>query len=91
MTLSTNEQTTAGVAEQVLRFVEQHTKQTWAQDTDLFASGGVSSLFALQLVMALEKTFGIAIAGEDLKLDNFRTVNAMATLVRRLRNEENGE
>lgn len=91
MTTSTPQHTNAEIEQHVLRFIEQHTKKTWDVDTDLFASGAVSSLFALQLVMALEKTFDITVAGDDLKLDNFRTVTAMVALVRRLRDEDSGE
>jgi methoxymalonate biosynthesis acyl carrier protein len=54
-------------------------------DQDLFASGLVSSMFAMQLVVHLEESYGISIVGPELKLDNFRTVRAMARLVTRLR------
>jgi len=97
VTLSTPQQTTttgrsdAEIEQHVLRFIEQHTKKSWDPATDLFASGAVSSLFALQLVMALEKAFDVSVAGDDLKLDNFRTVNAMVALVRRLQDEGSGE
>lgn len=55
-------------------------------DLDLFASGLVSSMFAMQLVVHLEESYDIAVVGPELKLDNFRTVQAMARLVIRLRN-----
>jgi acyl carrier protein len=51
-------------------------------DDDIFAVGFVNSLFALELVMFIEKTFGIVVANEELRLENFRTVGAMARLVR---------
>jgi methoxymalonate biosynthesis acyl carrier protein len=54
-------------------------------DQDLFGSGLVSSMFAMQLVVELESTYDIAIIGPELKLDNFRTVRAMTDLVLRLR------
>jgi methoxymalonate biosynthesis acyl carrier protein len=54
-------------------------------DQDLFVSGLVSSMFAMQLVVHLEESYGIAIVGPELKLDNFRSVRAMARLVMRLR------
>jgi methoxymalonate biosynthesis acyl carrier protein len=54
-------------------------------DQDLFASGLVSSMFAMQLVVHLEESYDIAVVGPELKLDNFRTVQAMARLVIRLR------
>jgi methoxymalonate biosynthesis acyl carrier protein len=72
--------------QQVLRgFLETRTGVTWALDTDLFAEGGLSSLFAMELVVKLEQSFGVVIAGADLRLDNFRTIDAMAELVTRLR------
>ncbi|MEU3993035.1 acyl carrier protein [Streptomyces platensis] len=66
------------------RFLETRTKTTWAADTDLFADGGMSSLFAMELVVHIEQTFSIAIEGPDLRIDNFRTVNDMTALVLRL-------
>jgi methoxymalonate biosynthesis acyl carrier protein len=44
----------------------------------------VSSIFAMELVVHLESSYGIAILGGDLKLDNFRTVQRMTALVLRL-------
>jgi methoxymalonate biosynthesis acyl carrier protein len=41
-------------------------------------------LFALELVVHLENAFGVEVAGPELKLDNFRTVDAMTALVGRL-------
>ncbi|GAA2354140.1 acyl carrier protein [Streptomyces sp. PRKS01-29] len=73
------------VAQEVQRFLEQRTKQTWDPDTDLFSSGAVSSMFAMELVVHLESSFDVVISGPDLALDNFRTVNAMTAMVLRLR------
>lgn len=55
--------------------------QTVEDDTDIFAGGFVSSLFAMQLITFLEKEFAITIENEDLNLDNFRSINALALLV----------
>lgn len=52
-------------------------------DEDIFALGFVTSLFAMQLVMFVEKEFGITVGNEDLEIDNFRSVNAIAELVGR--------
>lgn len=54
-----------------------------SDDEDIFALGFVNSLFAMQLVLFLEKEFSIKIENEDLDLDNFRTVDAMILLVER--------
>jgi acyl carrier protein len=50
-------------------------------DTDIFGGGLVNSLFAMQLIIFLEKEFAITIENTDLKLDNFRTINAMINLI----------
>jgi methoxymalonate biosynthesis acyl carrier protein len=52
-------------------------------DEDIFALGFVNSMFAMQLVMFVEKEFGITVEDEDLDLDNFRSVDAIAGLVER--------
>ncbi|MCX4910725.1 acyl carrier protein [Streptomyces sp. NBC_00878] len=56
-------------------------------DQDLFESGAVPSLFAMQLIVHLERRYGIRIVGEDLRMDNFRTVARMTNLVIRLRGD----
>lgn len=66
------------------RFVSGHAGQAdIAGDEDLFDSGLVNSLFIVQLVMWLERAFGITLAGADLNLENFRTIDAIAAFVAR--------
>ena len=50
-------------------------------DENIFAMGFVNSLFAMQLVLFLEKEFGITIENEDLEMENFQTVNAVTNLI----------
>jgi methoxymalonate biosynthesis acyl carrier protein len=52
-------------------------------DENIFKLGFANSLFAMQLVMFLEKEFGIKVDNKDLDRDNFKTVNAIADLVTR--------
>ncbi|OPC85337.1 methoxymalonate biosynthesis protein [Embleya scabrispora] len=70
---------------ELLRFLARHTGREWTIDADVFGPGGLSSLFAMELVVYLERTYDIAIRGADLRMDNFRTVVRMAELVDRLR------
>lgn len=42
-------------------------------------------MFAMELVVHLEGEYDIVISGPDLKLENFRTVQSMGSLVLRLR------
>ena len=56
-------------------------------DQDIFSLGFVNSLFAMELVMFVEKTFEVTIPNEELRIDNFRTAGSMAELVGRLSEE----
>jgi methoxymalonate biosynthesis acyl carrier protein len=78
------------VEKEILSFLEEQTRRSWDSDVDLFASGGLSSLFAMQLVVHLEQTHQISIRGADLRLDNFRTVRGMVALVHRLQEQAAG-
>ena len=62
------------------RFFRKHELR---DDEDIFALGFVNSLFAMQLVMFLEKEFGLKIDNKDLDFDNFRTINAIIDLIER--------
>lgn len=84
-TVASTQDTEDAVRDNLVGFLERHVKNTVAPEEDLFESGLVSSLFAMQLVVHLEGTFGVSVGGPDLKLDNFRSVNAMTALVGRLR------
>ena len=53
----------------------------FADSDDIFALGLVNSLMAMQLVLFLEKEFGIKFANEDLNLQNFRSINAITGLL----------
>ena len=64
------------------RFFKSHDLQP---DEDIFSLGFVNSLLAMQLVAFVDQEFGVAVGDEDLDLDNFRTVNAIARLVERKR------
>lgn len=66
----------------LFRFVR---KRNLADSDDFFASGMVNSLFAMQLVLFVEKEFGIKVQSEDLDLKNFRTVDAISGFVEKKR------
>ena len=68
----------AKIRDFLLQYIHNHNLQ---DDEDIFAGGFVNSLFAMQLVLFVESGFGIQIEDEDLKLDNFRSVNALAGLI----------
>lgn len=75
----------AEIGDALQGFLTERIKTEVAPDQDLFKTGLVSSMFAMELVVHLEESYGISIIGPELKLDNFRTVHAMTALVLRLR------
>ncbi len=52
---------------------------------DIFARGFVNSLFAMQLVAWIEKTFQLQIGDDDLDISNFNSVDAIAGFIDRKR------
>jgi len=52
-------------------------------DDDIFQLGFVNSMFAIQLVAFIEKEFDIVVDDEDLDIENFNSVDALARLVAR--------
>lgn len=52
------------------------------REDDIFALGFVNSLFAMELVMFVEREFSFTVPGPELRIDNFRSVATMAALVR---------
>jgi acyl carrier protein len=68
------------IKELLSRFFKGHDLRP---EEDIFALGFVNSLLAMQLVAFVEKEFGVAVADEDLDLDNFRSIRAIADFVAR--------
>jgi acyl carrier protein len=62
------------------RFVHARELQ---DDEDIFATGYVNSLLAMQLVAFVESEFGITIEDEDLDLDNFKSLNNIVGFIER--------
>ena len=72
------------VREAVTRFLLSSINLTKLNDEDdLFESGIVNSLFAVQLMTFLEKSFSIEVGMDDLDIENFKSVNATTAFVLR--------
>ncbi len=70
------------ITEKVLGFFKEKGQEVSA-DTDLFKGGYVNSLFALEIVMYLEKEFGIKFKNKDITEKNFKTVETIADTVKK--------
>lgn len=72
------------VQEQVLGFIHGRFPDVELSGSeDIFQLGFVNSLFAMELVMFIEKQFGVTIPNNELQIDNFRSAKSMAGLVDR--------
>jgi acyl carrier protein len=78
--LSTDQQVREIVRHFILRSI---TVTRLDDDANLFESGIVNSLFAVQLMTFIEKTFAIDVAMDDLDIENFKSVNATTAFVLR--------
>jgi acyl carrier protein len=58
---------------------------------DIFALGIVSSLFAMELVVFVEAEFNLSVPHDELRMDNFRSVDAMSEVAHRLTNARDGQ
>ncbi len=75
---------TEDIRQKTKAFIEVHFKNYELQDDDdIFSLGFVNSMFAMQLVMFVEKEFQLKVQDDDLLIDNFRSVNAVTDLVTR--------
>lgn len=68
------------VREFVSRFVRGH---ALSDDENIFATGFVNSMFAMQLVNFVETTFGITVESDDMDIENFQSIDAISALVER--------
>ena len=73
-----------GIKETVKRFILSSIAIADLDDDDnLFESGIVNSLFAVQLMTFIEKTFAIEVEMDDLDIENFKSLNATTAFVMR--------
>lgn len=59
-------------------FVEKNVE--WDNDTDIMATGLLDSLSVVKLLVFIEDTYDISL-DDVLELDNFKTVNAISSIV----------
>ncbi len=57
-------------------------------ETDLLESGFMDSLTFVELLLHLEKKFGIQISLDDLEIDNFRSIANIAQFIARQKGPE---
>ena len=62
-------------------FAERLEVEVPAPETDLFETGILDSLRFVELLAALEETFGMRVSVEELEIDDFRSLSRIAGFV----------
>lgn len=70
----------------IREFLARFLRNQLRDDDDIFAMGLVNSLFAMQLIMHIEKDFGITVEDQDLDINNFKSINRIDAFIERTRN-----
>ena len=69
---------------EIRSFLAEHIRNSNIEDgDDLFASGLVNSMLAMQLILFVEKKFKFRFANKELNLDNFKTISTVTDLIQR--------
>lgn len=68
--------------QKIRTFLEKYIKgHKITDEADIFKLGFINSLFAMQLVMFIEKEFKIVVDNKDLDMENFSSINSISALV----------
>ncbi|MGB8453581.1 MAG: acyl carrier protein [Anaerocolumna sp.] len=66
----------------VRKFIQKYSKKDNIEDNqNLFEMSFANSLFAMQLILFIENEFGLAVASEDIGIDNFDTVDKICSFI----------
>jgi methoxymalonate biosynthesis acyl carrier protein len=73
--------TEPAIREQTRQYIQESLNIPVGDGENLFAAGFVNSLFAMQLVTFVERSFGIEVGNEDLELTHFSSVDSITEFV----------
>lgn len=73
-----------GIRNEIRAFIHRRSTPTVTDDQDVFATGIANSLFAMELIMFLERQFAITIPPSDQSREHLATIDAMTALVEAL-------
>jgi methoxymalonate biosynthesis acyl carrier protein len=69
------------VGQELCDFLNDTLRQSVQIDDDIFAVGMADSMFALELIVYIERRYSLKLENEDLIRDNFCSARAMSQLV----------
>ena len=82
-------ETTPNTREIIRNFIQESINIPSLDNSDnLFETGIVNSLFAVQLMTFIEKTFNIEVTMDDLSMENFESIDATSLFVENKQNHK---
>ena len=70
--------------DEIKTFLKKYVKeQDIMDDQNFFATGLLNSMFAMQLVIFVEKKYDIKVENQDIDIKNFSSINSIAAFVER--------
>lgn len=61
----------------------------FSDNDNIFEMGFVSSLFAMELLMYIEKNFELTLENNDLSIENFKSIDSMVQLISQKKTPQN--
>ena len=50
-------------------------------DSNIFENNSVNSLFAMQIILFIEKEFSVTVEDQDLDIKNFQSINSIVAFI----------
>ena len=76
------EEQSTPIASEIRQFLKRYIDgNKFTDSTNIFEEGFVNSLFTMDLIVFIENNYGMKIENEDLKIENFSSVAAIASLI----------
>lgn len=65
----------------VIELMHEKELSVLGDDTALIEDGIIDSMGLIELVLFIEKQFGVGVAEEEMDIDNFRTLNSLTEYI----------
>lgn len=72
----------------IKEFIRRYVQKDYSDDDNFFQMGYVNSLFTMQLILFIENEFYIRINNEELKIENFCTINQIVKFINNKQNNK---
>lgn len=66
----------------VKKFISRYVNHSDCNDnSNIFENNSVNSLFAMQIILFIEKEFSVTVEDQDLDIKNFQSINSIVAFI----------